>query len=103
MNAHTYFKWIMGLTGTDNKPVFDPSKKITDQAVYGYPIKIDNQISDNIIYFGDGSRVHLNYGSQPQLNAWEDYDTNTHKIGVRCVAGAAVETGAFVKMYVAAA
>jgi hypothetical protein len=100
MNSTTYFNWVLGLTGSDGHPVFDPSKKIEDQALLGYAIALDSQIPTGVIYFGDGRRVHLNFAQGMSLFAWSDYDHNTEKAGVRCVAGAAVEPGAFVKMSV---
>lgn len=98
MNSGTYFNWMMGLTDINKKPVFDPSKKIEEQALLGYPLAIDSQIPDNTVYFGDGSRVHLNYADPVQLVLWTDHDHNTEKAGVNTVAGAAVEVGSFVKL-----
>lgn len=98
MSSATYFNWVIGLTDTNKKPIFDPSKKIEDQALLGYPLAIDSQIPDNTIYFGDGSRIHLNYADPVQIVLWTDHDHNTEKAGVNAVAGAAVEVGSFVKL-----
>ena len=98
MSSATYFNWVIGLTDTNKKPIFDPSKKIEDQALLGYPLAIDSQIPDNTIYFGDGSRIHLNYADPVQIVLWTDHDHNTEKAGVNTVAGAAVEVGSFVKL-----
>lgn len=99
MSPATYFTWLAGLTDSDKRPVLDASKLVSDQAFCGYGITLDSQIPANVIYFGDGSRVHLNYARQPELNAWTDYDHNTQKFSVRTVAGAAAEPGCMVKMY----
>ena len=98
MSSATYFNWVIGLTDTNKKPIFDPSKKIEDQALLGYPLAIDSQIPDNTIYFGDGSHIHLNYADPVQIVLWTDHDHNTEKAGVNAVAGAAVEVGSFVKL-----
>ena len=98
MSSATYFNWVIGLTDTNKKPIFDPSKKIEDQALLGYPLAIDSQIPDNTIYFGDGSHIHLNYADPVQIVLWTDHDHNTEKAGVNTVAGAAVEVGSFVKL-----
>lgn len=98
MNSATYFNWVLGLKDSNKKPVFDPSKKIEEQALLGYPLTIDSQIPANTLYFGDGSRIHLNYADPVQIVLWTDHDHNTEKAGVNTVAGAAVEIGAFVKL-----
>lgn len=98
MSSATYFNWVIGLTDTNKKPIFDPSKKIEEQALLGYSLAIDSQIPDNTIYFGDGSRIHLNYADPVQIVLWTDHDHNTEKAGVNTVAGAAVEVGSFVKL-----
>lgn len=98
MNSATYFTWVLGLLDANKKPIFDPSKKIEDQALLGYPLAIDSQIPTGTIYFGDGHRVHLNYAQPIKLDLWTDHDHNTEKAGVNTVAGAAVEPGAFVKL-----
>lgn len=98
MSSATYFNWVIGLTDTNKKPVFDPSKKIEEQALLGYALAIDSQIPDNTVYFGDGSRIHLNYADPVQIVLWTDHDHNTEKAGVNTVAGAAVEVGSFVKL-----
>lgn len=98
MNSATYFNWVLGLKDSSKKPVFDPSKKIEEQALLGYPLAIDSQIPADTLYFGDGSRVHLNYADPVQIVLWTDHDHNTEKAGVNTVAGAAVEPGSFVKL-----
>lgn len=98
MNSTTYFNWVLGLKDSNKKPVFDPSKKIEEQALLGYPLAIDSQIPADTLYFGDGSRIHLNYADPVQIVLWTDHDHNTEKAGVNTVAGAAVEPGSFVKL-----
>lgn len=98
MNSTTYFNWVLGLKDSSKKPVFDPSKKIEEQALLGYPLAIDSQIPADTLYFGDGSRIHLNYADPVQIVLWTDHDHNTEKAGVNTVAGAAVEPGSFVKL-----
>ena len=100
VSSATYFNWMLGLVDDNGKPILDPSKPIEEQAPLGYHIRIDSQIPANIVYFGDGKRVHLNYARQPELNAWQDFEHNQQRFSIRAVAGAACETGAFVKMYV---
>ena len=99
VSSSTYFNWLLSLKDDQKRPILDPSKPISEQAPLGYRIRIDSQIPANVVYFGDGRRIHLNYAGQPEINLWTDFDTNTEKAGVRCVAGAASEIGSFVKMY----
>ena len=99
MNSATYFSWMVGLKDANDRPILDPSKAIAEQAPFGYHISIDANVPANVIYFGNGNRVHLNYARQPELNNWTDFDHNTEKVGVRCAAGAAAEVGSFVKLY----
>ena len=99
VSSSTYFNWLLSLKDDQKRPILDPSKPISEQAPLGYRIRIDSQIPANVVYFGDGRRIHLNYAGQPEINLWTDFDTNTEKAGVRCVAGAASEVGSFVKMY----
>lgn len=102
MSSATFFGWMLGMKDDQKRPIFDASKRVSEQAPFGFPIRIDSQVPANTVYFGDGSRVHLNYARSPEIYLWTDYDHNTDKAGVRTVAGAACETGAFVKMSVAA-
>lgn len=74
---------------------------MSDQAFCGYGIELDSQIPANTVYFGDATRVHLNYAREMELNAWTDYDHNTQKFSFRTIAGAAAEPGCMVKMYLA--
>ncbi len=97
-NSSTYFNWLLNLK-SDNQLVLDPGKPVDQQAPLGFRIRIDNQIPDNTIYFGNGSRVHLNYADEPSLDFWTDYDHRTEKAGVVAVAGAAAEVGSFVKLH----
>lgn len=99
MNAGTFFNWILNLSDSQKRPIFDASKLISEQAPLGYPIRIDSNIPANVIYFGAGKCVHFNYARQPEVNTWTDFDHNTRKFGVRAVSGATAEVGAFVKMY----
>lgn len=99
VSPSTYFNLMLGLLDDQNNPILDVSKKIEDQAFLGFPIVTDSNISAGDIYFGDGSRVHLNYAREPELNTWTDYDYNQEKAGIRTVAGAGIETGCFVKMF----
>lgn len=101
MSPATYFTWLAGLKDDQKRPILDVSKLVSDQAFCGYGIELDSQIPANIVYFGDGGRVHLNYARQPELTSWTDHDHNTQKFSVRTVAGAAAETGCMVKMYAA--
>lgn len=98
LNSATYFNWVLNLKDNNKKPVFDPTKKIEEQALLGYPLAIDSHIPENTLYFGDGSRIHLNYADPMKIILWTDYDHNTEKAGVNTVAGAAVETGSFVRL-----
>lgn len=102
MNASTFFSWLLGLQDSQKRPIFDASKLVSEQAPLGYPIRIDSQIPANVVYFGAGSCVHLNFARQPEINTWTDFEYNMQKFNVRAVAGATCETGAFVKMSVAA-
>ena len=72
---------------------------MSEQAPLGFHISIDPQLPADVVYFGNGKRIHINYAAEPELNLWTDYDHNTEKAGVRCVAGAAAEVGSFVKLY----
>lgn len=99
MSAPTFFSWVLGLKDDNKRPLFDASKAIAEQAPLGYPIRIDSQLPTGVIYFGAGAAVHLNYAREPELRMWDDNDHNMKKLGVRAVAGAACESGAFVKMY----
>lgn len=98
MAPGTYFTWLAGLKDDQKRPILDPSKLVSDQAFCGYGIELDSQIPANTIFFGDATRVHLNYARQPELNAWTDHDHNTQKFSIRAVAGAAAEPGCMVKM-----
>ena len=102
MAPSTYFGWLLGLKDTANRPILDASKKVEEQAFCGFGIELDAQIPANVIYFGDAGRIHLNYGRDIEVKAWDDYDYNQRKVAVRCVAGAAAESGCMVKMYEAA-
>lgn len=99
VSPSTYFTWMLGLKDDNGRPILDPSKLVSAQALGGYGIELDSQLPNNIVYFGDGSRTHLNFARNPELNAWTDYDHNTQKVSVRAVAGATAEPGCMVKMY----
>lgn len=99
VNPKTFFTWILGIRDINGCPVLDPSKKVTEQALCGYGIELDSQLPDEVVYFGDGSRVHLNYAREPELISWTDNDHNTQKVSVRTVAGATAEPGCMVKMF----
>lgn len=101
MSPATYFMWFAGMVDSNKRPVMDAGKLVSEQAFCGYGIELDSQIPANTVYFGDASRVHLNYAREPELNAWTDHDHNTQKYSVRAVAGAAAEPGCMVKMYLA--
>ena len=103
LSPSTYFNLMLGLLDDQKNPILDVSKKIEDQAFLGFGIVTDSNIPDGVIYFGDGQAVHLNYAREPELNTWTDYDYNQEKAGIRCVAGAGIETGCFVKMFEASA
>lgn len=103
LSPSTYFNLMLGLLDDADKPLLDVSKKIEDQAFLGFGIVTDSNIPDGVIYFGDGQAVHLNYAREPEINTWTDYDYNQEKAGIRCVAGAGIETGCFVKMFEASA
>ena len=103
MAPATYFKLVAGLVDDSGKPILDPSKKIEENALLGYGFELDAQIPAGVIYFGDVQRIHFNAARPAELNRWTNFDTNTEMAGIRAVAGAACETGAFVKMYEAAA
>ncbi len=98
LSPSTYFNLMLGLLDDENNPILDVSKKIEDQAFLGFPIVTDSNVPAGVIYFGDGSAVHLNYAREPELNTWTDFEYNQQKAGIRCVAGAGIETGCFVKM-----
>lgn len=99
MAPSTYFTWMLGMMDGNEKPILDPSKPIEQQAPLGYGIRLDAQVPVNTVYFGNGNRVHLNYAAQPSLILWTNNETNTEMAGVRAVAGAAAEVGAFVKLH----
>lgn len=99
MAPSTYFTWMLGMVDSNKKPILDPSKPIEQQAPMGYGIRLDAQVPANVVYFGNGQRVHLNYAASPSLVMWTNNETNTEMAGVRAVAGAAAEVGSFVKMY----
>lgn len=99
MAPSTYFTWMLGMVDSNKKPILDPSKPIEKQAPLGYGIRLDAQVPANVVYFGNGQRVHLNYAADPSLVMWTNNETNTEMAGVRAVAGAAAEVGSFVKMY----
>ena len=99
VNPSTYFTWLLGLKDDNGRPILDPSKLVSDQALGGYGIELDSQLPSGVVYFGDGSRVHLNYAREPELISWTDNDHNTQKVSVRTVAGATAEPGCMVKMY----
>ena len=99
MAPSTYFTWMLGMVDSNKKPILDPSKPIEQQAPLGYGIRLDAQVPANVVYFGNGQRVHLNYAASPSLVMWTNNETNTEMAGVRAVAGAAAEVGSFVKMY----
>ena len=99
MAPSTYFTWMLGMVDSNKKPILDPSKPIEQQAPMGYGIRLDAQVPANVVYFGNGQRVHLNYAADPSLVMWTNNETNTEMAGVRAVAGAAAEVGSFVKMY----
>lgn len=99
MAPSTYFTWMLGMVDSNKKPILDPSKPIEQQAPLGYGIRLDAQVPANVVYFGNGQRVHLNYAADPSLVMWTNNETNTEMAGVRAVAGAAAEVGSFVKMY----
>lgn len=99
VNPSTYFTWLLGLKDDNGRPILDPSKLVSDQALGGYGIELDSQLPTGVVYFGDGSRVHLNYAREPELISWTDNDHNTQKVSVRTVAGATAEPGCMVKMY----
>ena len=101
MAPGTYFTWLAGLKDDQKRPILDTSKLVSDQAFCGYGIALDSQIPANTVYFGDATRVHLNYARELELNAWTDHDHNTQKFSIRTVAGAAAEPGCMVKMYLA--
>lgn len=103
MAPSTYFNWLLGLKDSANRPILDASKKVEDQAFAGFGIELDAQIPDSVIYFGDASRIHMNFGRPIEINAWDDLDYNQRKVSVRTVVGAAAETGCMVKMYEGAA
>lgn len=103
MAPSTYFKLVAGLDDSNGSPILDASKKIEDNALLGYGFALDAQIPAGVIYFGDASRVHFNAARPAELNRWTNFDNNTEMAGIRAVAGAACETGAFVKMFEAAA
>ena len=103
MAPSTYFNWLLGLKDSANRPILDASKKVEDQAFAGFGIALDAQIPDSVIYFGDASRIHMNFGRPIEINAWDDLEYNQRKVSVRCVVGAAAESGCMVKMYEAAA
>lgn len=103
MSPATYFKLVAGLVDSVGKPILDATKKVEDSALLGYGFALDAQIPAGVIYFGDASRVHFNAARNVELNRWTNWDTNTEMAGVRAAVGAACETGAFVKMYEAAA
>lgn len=102
MAPSTYFNWLLGLKDSANRPILDASKKVEDQAFAGFGIALDAQIPDSVIYFGDASRIHMNFGRPIEINAWDDLEYNQRKVSVRCVVGAAAESGCMVKMYEAA-
>ena len=99
VSSATYFNWLLSLKIPNGDLVLDPSKPVSEQAPLGFHISIDPQLPANVVYFGNGKRIHVNYAAEPELNLWTDYDHNTEKAGVRCVAGAAAEVGSFVKLY----
>ena len=99
MAPSTYFTWMLGMVDSNKKPILGPSKPIEQQAPLGYGIRLDAQVPANVVYFGNGQRVHLNYAADPSLVMWTNNETNTEMAGVRAVAGAAAEVGSFVKMY----
>lgn len=99
MAPSTYFTWMLGMLDGNDKPILDPSKPIEQQAPLGYGIRLDAQVPANVVYFGNGQRVHLNYAAQPSLIMWTNNETNTEMAGVRAVAGAAAEAGSFVKLH----
>lgn len=99
MHPSTYFTWLMDLKDLQGRPILDASKLVSEQAFCGYGIELDSQLPAKTVYFGDAGRIHLNYAREPELISWTDYDHNTQKFSVRTVAGAAAETGSFVKMY----
>ena len=101
MAPGTYFTWLAGLKDEQNRPILDTSKLVSDQAFCGYGIELDSQIPANTVYFGDATRVHLNYAREMELNAWTDHDHNSQKFSIRTIAGAAAEPGCMVKMYLA--
>lgn len=103
MAPATYFKLVAGLVDSNGSPILDATKKVEDSALLGYGFALDAQIPAGVVYFGEGARVHFNAARGVELNRWTNYDTNTEMAGVRSVVGAACETGAFVKMYEAAA
>ena len=103
MAPSTYFNWLLGLKDSANRPILDASKKVEEQAFAGFGIELDAQIPDSVIYFGDATRIHMNFGRPIEINAWDDLDYNQRKVAVRTVVGAAAESGCMVKMYEAAA
>ena len=103
MAPSTYFNWLLGLKDSANRPILDASKKVEEQAFAGFGIALDAQIPDSVIYFGDASRIHMNFGRPIEINAWDDLDYNQRKVSVRTVVGAASEAGCMVKMFEAAA
>ncbi|MBC9706314.1 MAG: phage major capsid protein [Enterococcus sp.] len=103
MAPATYFKLVAGLVDDGGQPILDASKKIEDNALLGYGFELDAQIPAGVIYFGEAARVHFNAARPAELNRWTNFDTNTEMAGIRAVAGAACEAGAFVKMYEASA
>ena len=98
-NPTTYVTWMLGLKDGNGRPIRDPSKLVSDQALGGYGIELDSQLGNGAVYFGDGSRVHMNYARKPELLSWTDHDHNTQKISVRTVAGATAEPGCMVMLY----
>lgn len=98
MSPKTYFG-IVKIKDEEGRPIFDPSKKASENAPLGFPIALDPQIADDCIYFGNGSRIHINEPQGVFVKRWEDDYKNMQMAGVRSVAGAACEAGAFVKLY----
>lgn len=98
MSPKTYFE-IVKIKDENGQPIFDPSKKAEENAPLGFPIALDPQVADDCIYFGNGSRIHVNEPVGVFIKRWDDDNKNMAMAGVRSVAGAACEAGAFVKLY----
>lgn len=101
MHPITYFTWLLGLKDSNGRPLLPPGEVADNLAFCGFGISLDSQIPAKTVYFGDATRIHLNYARSPELKRWTDHDHNTEKFSIRAVAGAAAEPGCMVKMYVA--